>query len=544
MLTRSLSRAGLVWLTLAVGAAAPSAGQDTLAPATQAWLPVSQIPWDKYVRDITRLYQLAGGGPLWFEGRRISAAATQAVQGLLQAQEHGLRPQEYDAKVLDSLAQLSGLGSLSTREQERFDALLSVDLIRYLDDLQFGRLHPPLLDRSGADQGIDLAEAIHSAITADSIPGLIAGAAPQLAQYRNLQRLLLRYRELAVNTDLRPVRQTAPVAPGKVYPDLWSLRRWLVAIGDLEPAWAADLSGVYTSHDAAAVRRFQIRHALRATGLLDSATVAAVNVPVGWRVRQIELALERLRWLPPIGRQRFLVVNVPAFHLFAFDSVGGSGSPALSMRVIVGNALDTRTPVLFERLRYLEFRPYWYLPASITTKEIVPLLRSDPQYLRRNEMDILASGGRIVDSTLTPEIVERLKRGELRLRQRPGAHNPLGLVKFVFPNRESIYLHGTPRPDLFAQTRRDFSHGCIRVEDPTVLAAWVLQDQPRWNRAAIMAAQGGTVTLRAPLTRAMPVVVWYATAVAAPDGRAWFYSDLYGHDLSLNAALQPAELYP
>jgi murein L,D-transpeptidase YcbB/YkuD len=544
MLTMNLSRTGLVWLMLAVGGSKPAAGQDSLTPATQAWLPVSQIPWDKYVRDITRLYQLAGGGPIWFQGRRISAAGTQAVQGLLQAQEHGLRPQEYDAKMLDSLAQRSGLGSLSTLEQERFDALLSVDLIRYLDDLQFGRLHPPLLDRSGADQGIDLAEAIHSAIAADSMPRLIAAAAPQLAQYRNLQRLLLRYRELAVDTDLRPIRQTAPVTPGKVYPDLWSLRRLLVAMGDLEPAWATDLSGVYTRHDAAAVRRFQIRHALRATGLLDSATVAAVNVPFGWRVRQIELALERLRWLPPIGHQRFLVVNVPAFQLFAFDSVGGTGSPAISMRVIVGNALDTRTPVLFERMRYIEFRPYWYVPASITTLEIVPQLQANPEYLARNEIDILARGGRIVDSTLTPEMVERLRRGELRLRQRPGANNPLGLVKFVFPNAASIYLHGTTRPDLFAQSRRDFSHGCIRVEDPTTLAAWVLQDQSRWNRAAIIAAQGGTATLRAPLTRAMPVVVWYATAVAAPDGAAWFYSDLYGHDLSLNAALQPAELYP
>jgi murein L,D-transpeptidase YcbB/YkuD len=349
---------------------------------------------------------------------------------------------------------------------------------------------------------------------------------------------------LAVKADLRPVRQTAPVAPGKVYPDLWSLRRWLVAMGDLEPAWAADLSGVYTLHDAAAVRRFQIRHALRATGLLDSATVAAVNVPFGWRVRQIELALERLRWLPPIGRQRFLVVNVPAFQLFAFDSVGGTGSPAISMRVIVGNALDTRTPVLFERMRYIEFRPYWYVPLSITRKEILPLLNTDTTYLVRNGMEVLARDGRMVDSTPTPAILQRLAVGELRLRQRPGPLNPLGRVKFVFPNAASVYLHGTPSPGLFAQTRRDFSHGCIRIEDPTTLAAWVLQDQSRWNRAAIMAAEGGRATLRAPLTRAMPVVVWYATAVAAPDGKAWFYSDLYGHDLSLNAALQPAELYP
>ena len=322
----SLCRAGLVWFFLAAGAPRPSAGQDSLAAATQARLPASNIPWQKYVKEITRLYELAGSGPIWFQEARISTAATQAVQGLFRAPEHGLRPQDYDAELLDGLARLSESGALSTPERERFDALLSVDLIRYLDDLQFGRLHPPSLDRTGADRGIDLALAIHSAIAADSIPGLIAAASPQLAQYRNLQLLLRRYRELAADTGLRPVRQTSSVKPGEPYADLWSLRRLLVALGDLEPVWAADLSGAYTSHDASAIRRFQIRHALPATGILDSATVAAVNVPFGWRVRQIELALERLRWLPTIGRQRFLVVNVPAFQLFAFDSVGGTGS--------------------------------------------------------------------------------------------------------------------------------------------------------------------------------------------------------------------------
>ena len=153
-------------------------------------------------------------------------------------------------------------------------------------------------------------------------------------------------------------------------------------------------------------------------------------------------------------------------------------------------------------------------------------------------MQLVDSAGSVAGDPVTPVTLERIRRGELRIRQLPGGSNPLGLVKFVFPNAAAIYLHGTPRPDLFAHTRRDFSHGCIRVEDPTTLAVWVLRHTPPWNRDAITAAQRAAGTSRARLTEPMPVVVFYTTAVAAPDGSAWFYSDIYGHDRRLDRALR------
>jgi murein L,D-transpeptidase YcbB/YkuD len=520
-----------------------ASAQDSSANA-ESILATANVPWGRYATDVTRLYEMSSGAPVWLENLRLSPPGQAAVSALLRAGEHGLDPRDYDAPALDSIARASKRSPLSPIDRDRFDAQLSVDLIRYLDDLQFGRLHPRTLDRTGADRGIDLPVAIRTAIAGDSIGQLVAATAPQLAQYRNLQRLLLRYRQLAADRTLGEISPTTPVSAGGRYLDLAGLRKRLGAIGDLDPVWAGDLAAIYTQHDAAAVGRFQLRHGLLATGVLDSATVAEINTPFDWRVRQIELALERLRWLPPIGRQRFVVVNVPAFQLFAFDSVGGSGAPVLSMRVIVGSALDTRTPVLFEQMRYVEFRPYWYVPLSITVKEILPLVQKDPGYLNRNEMEILSRSGSIIDSIPTPDIVERIRRGELRLRQRPGPQNPLGLVKFVFPNAASVYLHGTPRPDLFAPPRRDFSHGCIRVEDPTSLAAWVLQDRPAWTGAAIAKAQQGSATVKAMLSRPMPVIVWYATAVAAPDGQARFYSDIYGHDRALNEALRPGPPYP
>jgi murein L,D-transpeptidase YcbB/YkuD len=177
------------------------------------------------------------------------------------------------------------------------------------------------------------------------------------------------------------------------------------------------------------------------------------------------------------------------------------------------------------------------VPLSIAQKEIVPQAQKDPGYLRLHGMEIVTPRDSVLGDGATPELLGEISRGTLRVRQRPGPSNPLGLVKFVFPNPEAIYLHGTPRTEFFARTRRDFSHGCIRVEDPTTLAAWVLRDRPRWSRSAIVAAQRNSATVRGSLSRPMPVVVWYTTAVAAPDGKAWFYADIYGHDRELDQAL-------
>jgi murein L,D-transpeptidase YcbB/YkuD len=324
-----------------------------------------------------------------------------------------------------------------------------------------------------------------------------------------------------------------------------ALRRRLAALGDL-PADASRPSDDrrYAGDLVEAVRRFQHRHGLIPDGIVGPLTFAALDAPLAGRVRQIELALERLRWLPPIGRGPFLLVNIPAFQLFAFDSAGGSGVPSLGMRVIVGKALDTRTPVLIEQLRYLEFRPYWNVPRSILAGEILPRLRRHPEYLREQGMELVGARDQVLGDRVTPEVLEQLVRGELRVRQRPSDRNPMGQVKFVFPNAASVYLHGTPDTALFARQRRDFSHGCIRLEEPAALATWVLRDRPSWPADSVRAAMAGAVTRRALLTHPMPVIIFYTTAVARPDGAAMFYPDIYGHDRELDEALRAGPTPP
>jgi murein L,D-transpeptidase YcbB/YkuD len=537
-------RFALAILGLALLSPRPAAAQDTVGVQIRAMIAVARHPWarrpdfPRLVDVVARLYASRGDGPVWLAGRNLSHAGRSAVALLLAAGDEGLVPAEYDAATLDGLARGLPHPSWNAVALARFDLLLSVDLMRYLDDLRGGRVRPGPFGQGRAPPGLDLAASVAAAVTGDSVATLMGALEPHLAQYRNLRVHLARYRRLAADTPFVVLPADRVVHPGDSYSGASALRRRLIAFGDLAPTVAGDTGDVYTEPVASAVRRFQVRHALEPDGVLGRGTLAVLNVPFAARVEQIGLALERLRALPPIGRQRFVVVNIPAFQLFAFDSVGGTGAPALQMKVVTGKALDTRTPLLFEELRYVEFWPYWNVPRSILVKEMLPLLRRRPGYLRANQMEVVGPRQAVLGDAVTPQILRRLAAGELSVRQRPGPWNALGLAKFVFPNAANVYMHGTPQADLFARTRRDFSHGCIRLEDPAALATWVLQDQPAWSRGAIELAMLAGVNTRVLLTRPMPVVVFYTTAVAATDGTIRFYEDVYGHDHSLLEALR------
>ncbi|HEX6433345.1 MAG TPA: L,D-transpeptidase family protein, partial [Gemmatimonadales bacterium] len=433
------------WLLLA-GLVSPStaSGQDTVASTIEQLVGSARAPWSHwpdFVPHIDAVGRLYAGSPrttVWVRGGHLTAPTQVAIGALLAAGDHGLNPRDYDAELLADIVKRWGRMPLTAADQARFDVLLSVDLIRLLHDLGSGRLHRELFSSSlPPPPRPDLGTAVSEALAGDSLSRLIAAVTPRLAQYRNLQRLLARYRQLARDMTL-PRLAIQPGRPGEVSPHRPALRRLLAAVGDL----ASD-SVLEEVEEVEGLRRFQSRHGLSATGMLDSPTIEALSTPFERRVRQIELALERLRWLPPVGVRPFVVVNVPAFQLFAFDSVGGTGVPALAMKVIVGKALDKRTPVLLEQMRYVEFRPVWNVPRSILIEEIMPLLRRDPSYLSRHGMELVAGRDRVIGTMVTPERLDSLSRGELRVRQRPGGDNPLGATKFVFPNAANVYLHGT-----------------------------------------------------------------------------------------------------
>jgi len=325
-----------------------------------------------------------------------------------------------------------------------------------------------------------------------------------------------------------------------VYPGVAGLHRLLLLLGDLPPEAPAPATAArYQGAVVEGAKRFQARHGLEPDGVLGPRTMAALRVPLAWRVRQIELALERLRWLPDLGNERLIVLNIPMFRLWAWTTIPADGAPTFGMDVIVGRALTTQTPIFVEQMREVIFRPYWNVPTSILRNEVLPAIRRDPHYLQREEMEIVRGAGddaRIIQAT--PEAIDGLARGGLRLRQRPGARNALGLIKFVFPNQENVYMHGTPARHLFARSRRDFSHGCVRLADPVSLAEWALEERPGWNRSAILAAIEGSQSIHVQLPRPVQVILFYTTAAVMPeDGTVRFAEDIYRHDRRLDQAL-------
>jgi murein L,D-transpeptidase YcbB/YkuD len=250
--------------------------------------------------------------------------------------------------------------------------------------------------------------------------------------------------------------------------------------------------------------------------------------------------MERWRWLPSELVTAPIIVNIPQFRLFAFESTSDSEAHIRQMDVIVGKSFDsTQTPVFAADMTYLIFRPYWEVPYNIALKEIVPTARNNPADIERRQMEIVRGTG---DSATvmpnTADNVELVAKGTLRLRQRPGPNNSLGLVKFMFPNPYNVYLHSTPAQSLFAETRRDFSHGCIRVSDPGGLAQYVLRDSPDWTREKILAAMNGDKPLTVTLKNRIRVFIVYGTAMATEKGNVLFFDDIYRHDERLEKALE------
>lgn len=500
--------------------------------------------------ELKALYRASGFSSCWLDTLgRPGPDARIALALLASAEDEGLDPADYRGRHLDRLTALVEAASpASPHDSARFDVALSARMLRYLRDLHAGRVDPRTIGfrlRVPVDQH-DFAALLRAALAGHRITEAAADLRPALGQYAALRQMLTTYRALAAEAArlvLPPIvlpPTTATVRPGQSYGGVLDLSRQLVMVGDLPPdtrppAEAARYEGTIVE----GVRRFQARHGLEPDGILGKSTVSALRVPLTWRVRQIELALERLRWSPHLTEERLVVINIPMFRLSAWDSIPPDDAPVLGVDVIVGRALSTQTPVFAEQMREVIFKPFWNVPPSILRQEILPIIERDPDYLRRQEMEIVRGDGDDARTVaVTPENIGRLRQGQLRVRQRPGPRNALGLIKFVFPNQENVYMHGTPAQALFNRRRRDFSHGCVRVRDPVALAAWVLKDRPEWDREHILEAMAGAQSLHVKLPRPIQVILFYTTAAVSPeDGTVRFAEDIYRHDARLDRAL-------
>ena len=531
----------------ATDAAAVSAQLQTIATAGRL-VDLRYPDFSDYRLHFQHAYEGSNFTPLWMRDGQPSAQASGVIQALEQSQRKGLDPEEYDASRWQARMAALQTSSGNANTVAIFDAALTVAAMRYISDLHIGRVSPAHF-KFGIDieqNKYDLPQFLTTKlINAPDVAAVLAEVEPPYDGYRRTEAALQQYEQLAAKGDGPTVPEVQKVvSAGDAYAGSAELAARLRLLGDLpQDAAASPDEQKYDPSLVDAVKQFQARHGLTADGKLGKETIRQLNVPLANRVVQLQDALERWRWLPAKFPQPPVVANIPEFVLRVFTA---DQKVALSMNVVVGKAVRTQTPVFAEDMKYIVFRPYWNVPPSIVRGEIVPAIVKDRDYIGRKGFEVTDTSGRVITSgTVSDDVLGQLRAGRLMVRQKPGPTNALGLVKFIFPNQNNVYLHSTPAPQLFSQSRRDFSHGCVRVQKPAELAAFLLRNQPPWTLERVQAAmQSGPDNQQVNLATPIPVLILYVTAVVEPDNSVHFFDDIYGHDNALNAVLAKGPPYP
>jgi murein L,D-transpeptidase YcbB/YkuD len=499
---------------------------------------------------LREIYAAEPDGLFWFAGTSPSPGLANVVKGLATADEQGLSRADYDAdRLQERWRTLQSARDVAPAQRALFDLAVTVSALRLLSAVHVGRVDPATLSWGYdiAPKPLDRVDALRQMRQDGDLARALRALEPPFAHYGRAKRTLAHYRAASERGEPAPVPPLPAgrkkIEPGQAWAGVPQLAARLRVLGDLAGDAALPAADAYAGPIPEAVKSFQRRHGLEADGVIGAGTIAAINTTLAHRVRQIELAMERMRWLPEMRDRPTVFVNVPLFRLWASDPK--TGAEPLRMNVVVGKSLDHKTPIFIDRMEYVIFRPYWNPPYSITVKEIVPHARRDAAYLDRQDMEIVASGGDDAPPLpATPENLSHVLAGRLYVRQKPGPKNSLGLAKFIFPNSANVYMHGTPAQQLFSRARRDFSHGCIRLEDPARLAEWVLRDQPEWTRQRIDAAMQGARPTRVNLKEPLTVILFYDTVHVNSEGVVFFVDDIYGHDSRLDAALRQGYPYP
>lgn len=503
-------------------------------------------------RAVADYYAAHDDQPGWFsaEGAPRQAIIQTLQTTLSRADRQGLIDNDYGIQPLaDRLANRHNAETLSPTAQARADIQLSRALIGYAIDLHDGRVFDDRVRTQWVDESTptDYAAVLEQALQTGDIDASLSALAPPHDGYTQLVAALADYRAIDAAGGWPRIGAGPILKPGMHDPRVPALRQRLMITGDWPgqsgpqvPPLTTSQSSHSTTFDAQtsrALAHYQRRNGLNDDGRLGDNTRAALNVPAADRVTQIELNLERWRWLPADLGSRYVLVNIPDYRLLAFDQ----GQVVLRMNVIVGDAYDNRaTPVFADQMRYIVFRPYWNVPYSIAKKEILPKARADHGYLARRGYQIVrVFGPHAKPLAVTDDHLDAVAAGQMHIRQKGGPTNALGLIKFMFPNQYAVYLHSTPANQLFSRTQRDFSHGCVRVADPEALASFALQGKPQWTPERIHEAMYEGQWDRVNLAQSLPVYLMYWTAFVNDDGMQ-FRPDLYDHDATLRRAMRQA----
>ena len=476
--------------------------------------------------------------PFWIKNGKPTQSGIDIYEVLKNADKHGLNSTSY---LLSNIKQF--WGSPDTTNLVKLDIVLTLGMMLYVADQREGRLQPRQLDpelfATASDVEVDWKTLFATAFKAADMKAFLAEQAPPFLQYGYLQKKLAEYRLIAAKGGWPSVPDGKVLKPGMDDPRMKVLRERLSVTG--EYIVEISESAVFDPELVEAVKRFQREHNLSQDGVIGKQTRFAMNVPVELRVQQIIVNMERYRWLKRLKDERLVAVNIAGFEAAA----GRAGKFDIAMPVIVGKTYH-KTPVFNDTIKYVDFNPYWNVPPSISRDEILPKLKKDPGYLKKQNMRIFQGwkeGAAELDAmSIDWSRVSKKGMNQYHIRQDPGPNNALGTVKLVFPNKLNVYLHDTPNHSLFTQGERALSHGSIRMGRPAEMAAWVLGGETKgWNvervNKIIATRTRQVVTLDEPL----PVYILYRTAFVTPNDGLIFYNDIYGRDKLLIQALLTAK---
>jgi murein L,D-transpeptidase YcbB/YkuD len=493
---------------------------------------------------LARFYVQRAFQPVWIGDDSLLPHTEVFMQTIRQSGREGLKPVAYHLPTIETL--ITELRQPWERESSQTQGHW-VDLELLLTDAYFmygahvvaGQIDPKRLGEVWfADRTeLDLVTPLQQAIETDSVGAFLSQLRPIHRGYAGLQKAWAYYQDIAARGGWPIIADGPALQRGDHGARVEALRNRLLSTGDLEQG-SVQNDEVFDAAIEGALQKFQQRHGLAVDGVVGASTLAALNVPVGTRIRQIELNMERWRWLPQDLGDRYILVNIANFTLDVVEK----GQSVLTMRVVAGKP-TRRTPFFSARMTYLVLSPHWYVPPTIAVQDKLPLIRRDPRYAARQNLKIFRDGpggATRVDPMAIDWSSVSARNFPYRLRQDPGPRNALGRVKFMFPNPHHVYLHDTPSRELFAREERAFSSGCIRLEKPIELAEYLLRDDPRWSRQSILAGiQKGSeqvVHLPAP----MPVYLFYWTTWMSDEGVVHFRKDIYERDSVLDGALQKA----
>lgn len=483
-------------------------------------------------------YERRSFQPAWLSGGLD--AARELVGAIRAAEREGLRPSDYHLERLQRLLErIEAARATNTGAHPELlidlELLLTDAFLVYGSHLVAGRVDPVELDPEWRpfDRGIDMVSVLERALERGEVAASLQSLLPGHAGYANLRDALTRYRALRRAGGWSQVDGGPALRPGDRGERVRQLRQRLAATRDLSPRLAG--GDGYDEDVEGAVRAYQERHGLEVDGAVGLMTLAELNAPVEQRIGQIELNMERWRWLPEDLGARHIRVNIAGFDLSVHEDTG----TVTRMRAMVGHQYR-KTPVFSDTVRLVVFAPYWNVPRTIAVQDIVPKVREDVGYLERNRIEVWAGWGesarRVAPRTVDWARVDTT-RFAYRFRQDPGATNPLGRVKFLFPNRFDVYVHDTPGREMFAKAERAFSSGCIRIERPAELAHYLLASAG-WSEARAETAMQRTSEQTVRVARPVPIHILYWTAWIDDDGRVQFRNDIYLRDGPLREAMQ------